>query len=49
MVNNSDGSAPKAAWWYAVATCDNDGNASKNATFTTAYNTTVVSAQNEHQ
>jgi prepilin-type N-terminal cleavage/methylation domain-containing protein len=37
-------------WWYAVAICDNDGNpTTANATFTTAYNTTNVSAQNEHQ
>jgi prepilin-type N-terminal cleavage/methylation domain-containing protein len=36
-------------WWYAVATCDNDGSATVNATFTTAFNTTVVSAQNEHK
>ena len=44
------GSTPPAQpWWYAVATCDNDGNTTKNATFTTGYNTTVVSAQNEHQ
>ena len=36
-------------WWYAVAICDNDGDSSTNATFTTAYSTTVVSAQNEHK
>jgi prepilin-type N-terminal cleavage/methylation domain-containing protein len=41
--------APTTPWWYAVATCDNDGVTTKNATFTTGYNTTVVSAQNEHQ
>jgi prepilin-type N-terminal cleavage/methylation domain-containing protein len=40
---------PNTPWWYAVATCDNDGNTTKNATFTTGFNTTVVSAQNEHQ
>jgi type IV pilus assembly protein PilE len=44
------GSSPPATpWWYAVATCDNDGVTTKNATFTTGFNTTVVSAQNEHQ
>jgi type IV pilus assembly protein PilA len=36
-------------WWYAVAVCDNDGNSATNATFVTAFNTTVVSAQNEHK
>jgi len=44
-----DNKAPQTPWWYAVAICDNDGNAAKNATFTTGFNTTVVSAQNEHQ
>jgi hypothetical protein len=42
-------SPPATPWWYAVATCDNDGVTTKNATFTTGFNTTVVSAQNEHQ
>jgi prepilin-type N-terminal cleavage/methylation domain-containing protein len=37
------------AWWYAVAVCDNDGVTTTNATFVTAFNTTVVSAQNEHK
>ena len=41
--------APGTPWWYAVATCDNDGSTAKNATFTTGFNTTVVSTQNEHQ
>lgn len=36
-------------WWYAVAVCDNDGNSTTNATFTTAFNTTVVTTQNEHK
>ena len=36
-------------WWYAIAVCDNDGNTATNATFVTAFNTTVVSAQNEHK
>jgi prepilin-type N-terminal cleavage/methylation domain-containing protein len=36
-------------WWYAIAVCDNDGNTTTNATFVTAFNTTVVSAQNEHK
>jgi prepilin-type N-terminal cleavage/methylation domain-containing protein len=36
-------------WWYAIAVCDNDGDTTKNATFVTAYNTTVVTAQNEHK
>jgi hypothetical protein len=36
-------------WWYAVAVCDNDGDSTANATFVTAYNTTVVTAQNEHK
>lgn len=41
--------AQTGPWWYAVAVCDNDGNTSSNATFVTAYNTTVVTAQNEHK
>ncbi len=36
-------------WWYAIAVCDNDGNSAINATFVTAYNTTVVTSQNEHK
>jgi prepilin-type N-terminal cleavage/methylation domain-containing protein len=36
-------------WWYAIAVCDNDGNSATNATFVTAYNTTVVTSQNEHK
>jgi prepilin-type N-terminal cleavage/methylation domain-containing protein len=42
-------STPTGLWWYAVAICDNDGSTTLNATFTTAWNTTVVSPQNEHQ
>jgi len=43
-------SATGVPWWYAIAICDNDGSSTTaNATFTTAYNTTNVSAQNEHQ
>lgn len=40
---------PTTPWWYAIAMCDNDGTAGTNATFATASNTTVVSAQNEHK
>jgi prepilin-type N-terminal cleavage/methylation domain-containing protein len=42
--------APTAAYWYAVAMCDNDsdGNASHNATFVTSSATSVVVGQNEH-
>jgi prepilin-type N-terminal cleavage/methylation domain-containing protein len=42
---------PIGPWWYAIAICDNDGKGTgfTNATFATASNTTVVSAQNEHQ
>jgi prepilin-type N-terminal cleavage/methylation domain-containing protein len=43
------GTTPAAPFWYAIAQCDNDGTAGTNATFTTASNTTVVSAQNEHK
>jgi prepilin-type N-terminal cleavage/methylation domain-containing protein len=42
-------SAPSTPWWYAVAICDNDGDTATNATFTTGFSTTVVSAQNEHK
>ena len=44
----TNGNIPKP-WWYAIATCDNDGKSTKNATFATTSDTTVVSAQNEHQ
>jgi prepilin-type N-terminal cleavage/methylation domain-containing protein len=36
-------------WWYAVAICDNNRTVSNNTTYYTAYNTTVVGVQNEHQ
>lgn len=36
-------------WWYAVAICDNNRTISNNTTYATAYNTTVISVQNEHQ
>lgn len=38
---------PTTAWWYATAICDNDGNASVNARFTTTMNTTSVVVANE--
>ena len=41
--------AQTTPWWYAIAMCDNDGKSGTNATFSTAFNTTVVSAQNEHK
>jgi prepilin-type N-terminal cleavage/methylation domain-containing protein len=41
--------ALSTTWWYAIAVCDNDGVTTTNATFTTAYNTSVVAAQNEHK
>jgi prepilin-type N-terminal cleavage/methylation domain-containing protein len=40
--------AQTTPWWYAIAVCDNDGDTAKNATFVTAFSTTVVTAQNEH-
>jgi prepilin-type N-terminal cleavage/methylation domain-containing protein len=45
------GSSQTTPWWYAIAMCDNDGDGSSSsiATFTTGWNTTVVSAQNEHK
>jgi prepilin-type N-terminal cleavage/methylation domain-containing protein len=44
------GSAVQASpWWYAIAICDNNRNVSNNTTYATAFNTTVVSTQNEHQ
>jgi type II secretory pathway pseudopilin PulG len=46
---NSGVATPTTPWWYAIAMCDNDGTVGTNATFATAFNTTVVSAQNEHQ
>ncbi|HEY1586147.1 MAG TPA: prepilin-type N-terminal cleavage/methylation domain-containing protein [Polyangia bacterium] len=45
-------SAVGTVWWYAIGVCNNDGSGTTvtaNATFTTASNTTVVSAQNEHK
>jgi prepilin-type N-terminal cleavage/methylation domain-containing protein len=46
LLGSSNISTP---WWYAIAVCDNDGNSATNATFVTAYNTTVVTSQNEHK
>jgi prepilin-type N-terminal cleavage/methylation domain-containing protein len=40
---------PTALWWYARATCDNDGNATVNATWITGSSTTSVTAANEHK
>jgi hypothetical protein len=39
-----------SVWWYAVATCDNDGdaNSSHNAYFQTSSATNSVYAENEH-
>jgi prepilin-type N-terminal cleavage/methylation domain-containing protein len=54
-VNGTEGqrllgtTAIQTPWWYAIAVCDNDGNSTTNATFVTAYNTTVVTSQNEHK
>ncbi len=41
---------PTLAWWYAVATCDNDsdGSTAHNAYFTTSSQTTTVVVENEH-
>jgi prepilin-type N-terminal cleavage/methylation domain-containing protein len=36
-------------WWYAIAICDNNRTISNNTTYATAFNTTVVATQNEHQ
>jgi prepilin-type N-terminal cleavage/methylation domain-containing protein len=43
------GPAPATPWWYMNASCDNDGNATLNATFTTSSSTTTVYAANEHK
>ena len=49
-VRGSSAPRHRQPWWYAVAICDNDGDDhGTNATFATAFNTTVVSAQNEHK
>ena len=40
---------PTVPWWYAHASCDNDGNPAVNATWTTASSTASVSALNEHK
>ncbi len=42
--------APTVAYWYAVATCDNDadGDSSHNAYFSTSSQTTQVYTENEH-
>jgi prepilin-type N-terminal cleavage/methylation domain-containing protein len=41
---------PGTAWWYVVATCDNDsdGNVNHNAYFVTSSASTSVFTQNEH-
>jgi len=46
---NSGTATPATPWWYAIAMCDNDGTTGTNATFATAFDTAVVSAQNEHK
>ncbi len=43
------GPAPLTPWWYVNASCDNDGNATVNSTFTTASSSTSVYAANEHK
>jgi prepilin-type N-terminal cleavage/methylation domain-containing protein len=40
---------PASVWWYAHASCDNDGNAALNATFTTGSASTTVVSANEHK
>jgi Tfp pilus assembly protein PilE len=41
--------APTTNWWYAVATCDNDGDPSVNAIFVTTSDKDVVFEQNIHK
>ena len=41
--------AVTSPWWYAIAVCDNNRLVAANTTYATAFNTTVVSTQNEHQ
>jgi prepilin-type N-terminal cleavage/methylation domain-containing protein len=48
MIGSSVTALP-VPWWYAIAVCDNDGKTTTNATFQTAFNTTVVTTLNEHQ
>ena len=43
------GPPPATPWWYVNASCDNDGNATTNATFTTASSSTTVYSANEHK
>jgi prepilin-type N-terminal cleavage/methylation domain-containing protein len=40
---------PTTVWWYVHASCDNDGNAALNATFTTGSASTTVVSANEHK
>jgi prepilin-type N-terminal cleavage/methylation domain-containing protein len=47
--NIFNNTAPAVPWWYANATCDNDGRGAPNATFTTSSATTTVVTLNEHK
>jgi type II secretory pathway pseudopilin PulG len=42
------GAVPASPWWYAAATCDNDGDPAVNATFLTSSDNTAVLEQNIH-
>lgn len=41
-------SVPQTPWWYASATCDNDGNPGVNAMFVTTSDSLSISEQNLH-
>ena len=38
--------APQTAWWYALATCDNDGNTGTNAIYLTSSDRDTVYDEN---
>ena len=40
--------SPNNPWWYAVGTCDNDGNLAKNAIFVTTSDKDTVYEQDVH-
>jgi prepilin-type N-terminal cleavage/methylation domain-containing protein len=43
------GTPPAVPWWYVHATCNNDGNPTVNATWTTASTTSSIYEDNQHK
>lgn len=43
------GTQPTGAWWYAMATCDQDGRSTTNSIYETSMNSATVAVLNEGQ